>query len=117
MDSEKDDSEYQSRHYIAIKELGVEISNVIIYKTNSASSIHEDTFVVEDNKLWIVSVNKIYCLEIPSLILVWKKEFDHITNFALYKLKDDFIIYGELEIFRITKMEKLSGVLEEEIFG
>ncbi len=101
--SEKEDPEYQSRHYIAIKELGVIISNVIIYETNSASGIYEDTFIIEDNKLWILSGNEIYCLEIPSLKLIWKKEFDRITNFSLHKLENDFIIYGELEIFRITK--------------
>lgn len=101
--SEKENPEYQSRHYIVIKELGVEISNVIIYETNSASGIYEDTFIIEDNKLWILSGNEIYCLEIPSLKLIWKKDFDHITNFTLHKLEEDFIIYGELEIFRITK--------------
>ena len=27
-----------------------------------------------------------------------------MTNFTIYKFKDDFIIHGELEIFRITKL-------------
>ncbi len=101
--SEKEDAEYQSRHYITVKELGVEISKVIIYETNSASGIYEDTFIIEDNKLLVLSGNEIYCLEIPSLKLIWKKEFDRITNFSLHKLENDYIIYGELEIFRITK--------------
>ncbi len=101
--SEKKDPEYRSRHYIIVKELGIEISNVTVYETNSASGIYEDTFIIEDNKLWILSGNEIYCLEIPSLKLIWKKDFDRITNFTLHKLEEDFIIYGELEIFRITK--------------
>jgi len=98
---------YISRHYIVVKELGIEISNVTIYETNSASGIYEDTFTVTDDKLLVISGNEIYCLEIPSLKLIWHKEFDQAANFALYKLEEDFIIYGEIGIFRITKEGKI----------
>ncbi|PBI89630.1 hypothetical protein BSF41_21670 [Flavobacterium sp. ACN2] len=101
--SKKEKLEYISRHYIIVKELGIEISNITIYESNSASGIYEDTFAVTDNKLLVISGNEIYCLEIPSLKLIWHKEFDQAANFALYKLEEDFIIYGEIGIFRITK--------------
>lgn len=101
--SKREKPEYRSRHYIVVKQLGIEISNIIIYETNSASGIYEDTFAVKDDKLFVISGNEIYCLEIPSLKLIWHKEFDQAVNFTLYKLEEDFIIYGELEIFRITK--------------
>ena len=101
--SKKEKLEYISRHYIVVKELGIEISNITIYESNSASGIYEDTFAVTDNKLLVISGNEIYCLEIPSLKLIWHKEFDQAANFALYKLEEDFIIYGEIGIFRITK--------------
>ena len=101
--SKKENPEYQSRHYILIKEFGIEISNITIYETNSASGIYEETFAIVDNRLFVISGSEIYCLEIPSLKLIWHKEFDRITNFTIHKLENDFIIYGELEIFRITK--------------
>lgn len=101
--SKKEKPRYISRHYIVIKELAVEISSVTIFETNSASGIYEDTFAVTDDKLLVISGNEIYCLEIPSLKLIWHKEFDQAVNFALYKLEKDFIIYGEIGIFKITK--------------
>ena len=94
---------YRSRHFIILKEFGIEISNITIYQTNSISGIFEDTFIVEDDKIWVISGNTIYCLEIPSLKLIWHKEFDLVTNFSIHKLKNDFIIRGELLIFRISK--------------
>lgn len=94
---------YRSRHFIVLKEFGIEISNITIYQTNSISGIFEDTFIVEDDKIWVISGNTIYCLEIPSLKLIWHKEFDLVTNFSIHKLKNDFIIRGELLIFRISK--------------
>lgn len=101
--SKKKDTEYKSRHYIVVKELGIEISNVTIYETNSASGIYEDTFIAEDDKVWVISGNEIYCLKIPSLELIWHKEFDYHVNFSIHKLNQDFIIHGESQIFRITK--------------
>lgn len=41
--------------------------------------------------------------QIPFLELIWNKEFDSFANFSIYKLEEDIIIHGELEIFRITK--------------
>jgi len=101
--SKKEEPAYISRHYIVVKESGIEISNIIIYESNSASGIYEDTYAIADDVVIIISGNEIYCLEIPSLILIWHKEFDRAVNFAIYKLEEDFIIYGEIGIFRITK--------------
>lgn len=92
-----------SKHAIIVNEFRREISNAIICEVGGGTGIHENSFIIEDNKIWIRICNKIYCLEIPSLELIWKKEFDNFTNLSIHKLEEDIIIHGELEIFRITK--------------
>lgn len=106
-DSEKENVVYKSRHYIVVKEFGIEISNITIYQTNNISGIFEDTFIIEDDKIWVISDNTIYCVEIPSLKLIWHKEFDLVTNISIHKLRNDFIVRGELLIFRISKSGKI----------
>lgn len=101
-----DESEFRSnssKHAIIVKEYGIEISSAIICETEGATGIHEKSCIIEDDKIWILVSNKIYCLKIPTLEIIWQKEFDQFTNFCLYKLEEDFLIHGELEIFRITK--------------
>lgn len=92
-----------SKHAVIVKEYGIEISSVIICETEGATGIHENSFIIKDDKIWICVSNKIYCLEIPSLDIIWQKQFDQFTNFCIYKLDENFIIHGELEIFRIAK--------------
>jgi len=92
-----------SKHVVTIKEVENEVSNAIICEVGGATGISKKSFIVEDDKIWILICNKIYCLKIPSLELQWQKEIDAFTNFSIYKLEEDFIIHGELEIFRITK--------------
>ena len=92
-----------SKHAVIIKKVKNEVSNAIICEVGGATGISKKSFIVEDDKIWILICNKIYCLKIPSLELHWQKEIDAFTNFSIYKLEKDFIIHGELEIFRITK--------------
>ncbi|WP_286971548.1 hypothetical protein [Flavobacterium sp. UBA4854] len=92
-----------SKHAVIIRESEVEISSVLVCEAGGATGIHDNSFIIEDDKIWIRVSNKIYCLKIPSLEIIWQKEFDQFTNFCFYKLEEDFLIHGELEIFRITK--------------
>ncbi|MCM0668473.1 hypothetical protein [Flavobacterium tyrosinilyticum] len=100
---EENEFRSSSKHAVIIKEHGIEISSAIICETEGATGIHENSCIIEDDKIWILVSNKIYCLKIPSLEIIWLKEFDQFTNFCLYKLEEDLLIHGELEIFRITK--------------
>lgn len=92
-----------SKHAVTVKKYGIEISSAIICETEGATGIYENSYIIENDKIWIRVSNKIYCLKIPSLEIIWQKEFDQFTNFCFYKLEEDFLIHGELEIFRITK--------------
>lgn len=101
--SEDPDFFYTSNYAIIVKESEKEISSAIICEADRQTMLNKNSFIIENDKIWICVCNKIYCLEIPSLELIWQKDFDAFSNFHLHKLEDDFIIHGELEIFRINK--------------
>ncbi|AYN03522.1 hypothetical protein [Flavobacterium sp. 140616W15] len=100
---DKDKLYSTSKCGIIVKKSDTKIASAIICESGSATAITEKSFIIEDDRIWICVCNKVYCLEIPSLNLVWRKEIDFITNFSIHKIQDDFIIHGELDIKRITK--------------
>ncbi|SHG85860.1 hypothetical protein [Flavobacterium defluvii] len=93
----------ESKHVIIIKEFGIEISSSIICEVGWAMNVTEDSFIIEEDKIWIIGCSEIYCLEIPTLELIWQKDYNSFALFSIHKLDDDFVIHGELEILRITK--------------
>ena len=95
---------FNNKIAVKIFENSQEISNVIICENGTTNGLVSQSLFIKEDKIWICIGNKIYCLEIPSLKLIYHKKLDSVTNFAIYEFKDDFIIHGELEIFRITKM-------------
>ena len=99
-----DNDDFNNKIAVRTFENSQEISNAIICENGTTNGLTENSFIINDNKIWICISNKIYCLEIPSLKLIYHKKLDSVTNFTIYKFKDDVIIHGELEIFRITKL-------------
>lgn len=91
------------KYAIVIKESGIEISSAFICEIGWTTKIAQNSFIIEDDKIWIIACSKIYCLEISTLELIWQKDFDSFSIFSIYNLEDNFIIHGEGEIFRITK--------------
>jgi len=92
-----------SKYGIVIKECKIEISSILICEIGWTTKVSDNSFIIENDKIWISIANKIYCFKIPSLELIFKKEFDSFANFSIYKLEEDILIHGELEIFRISK--------------
>lgn len=94
-----------SKHGIRIKDkiIEEEISSAIICEYGGATTIHKKSFFLAEDSIWICICNKIYCLSLPNLEIEWFGRFDNATNFSINPFKKDFIIHGELEIFRINR--------------
>ena len=88
---------------IRIFEYENEISSCIIGAEGGATTIHENSQIVENNKILICCNDSVFCLEIPTLNLSWKKEVDKTTAFQIFKHDKDYIIHGEFEITRIDE--------------
>lgn len=94
-----------SKYVVKVKDINSSefISSAILCGYKGASSLHPNAFYLEGSKLWICISDMVYCLQLPNLELVWSKSIDLASVFGIYKFKNDFILHGELEIFRITK--------------
>jgi len=92
-----------NKHGIKINKDGIEISSAIICENGGGSTIHEKSYILKDNSIFICCGSKIYSLNIPLLTLNWRKELDSATCFGIYEFEGDLLIHGELEISRLTK--------------
>jgi hypothetical protein len=94
-----------SKYGIRIKDLAknIEYSSAILSEDGGTTTVHSESYYIEQDKIWICICDKIYCLGIPNLEIIWHKRLDWATHFSIHSFKDDFIIHGELAIFRICK--------------
>jgi hypothetical protein len=83
------------------------ITNAILLGTGGATGIHKNSYYIQNNSIIICVCNFLFCLSIPELKLLWKSEVDWATAFGIYKMQEDFIIHGELEISRINQNGKI----------
>ena len=81
--------------------------NVCIAAGNGATTLHKQSFIIEDNQLIVCCSNSIFCLELPSLSFLWRTTADSFTCFGLYKQNDIYIVHGELEISCLDKNGKI----------
>jgi len=92
-----------SQHGISVKNHEDEINSIIICEGGGASTIHERSFIIDDGKIFLCCGDHVYCLELPSLTVVWKRKLDPATCVGIYEYKNEFLVHGELEISRIDK--------------
>jgi hypothetical protein len=99
-----DDSDYiSSKHAIMIKDSENIISKAIFLGFGGATGIHNTLYCLAGDLFLICCGKSVFCVELPSLNLKWKSIVDDATAFQIFKLKDDFIIHGEMSISRINK--------------
>ncbi len=102
----KDDNskkDFINRIWIQMFEKDKIVNSVIILSNSWSSGFSEKSAIIKWEKIYICVWNKVYCLNIPSLDLVWEKKCDFSSCFSIHEYKDDFIIHWELDITRINK--------------
>lgn len=104
-----EEEEYQFSTQIGIKVYEKEnlISSAIICASGGASGIHKNSQIVNMDKIVICCSDQIFSLSIPNLKLNWNTKAGSATCFEIFKLEEDFIIHGELEISRLSKDGKI----------
>lgn len=81
------------------------------------SSIEENSFFSEANNLWVLLSDKIYCIDLSDLSILWYRRLDYSVNFAIHPFLNDFIVHGEIEIFRISKNGEIKWrFMSDDIF-
>ncbi|TAF71995.1 MAG: hypothetical protein EAZ53_17180 [Bacteroidetes bacterium] len=89
------------------------IDNCIIIGSGGATSIHQNSSLIDKEQLLICCCDTVFCLTIPNLELKWKTQADRATCFQIFKQQDDYIIHGEIQIAKLDK----NGVIKWEFSG
>lgn len=92
-----------SKHGIKIFNEDQLINDCIIIGSGGATSINPYSSIINNDELIICCCDTVYCLSIADLKLKWQKRADQVTCFGVYKLQNDYIIHGEIEISRLDK--------------
>ena len=103
------DHEYvpASQHAIVVYKNGVKLSSAILLAAAGATSVTENSIIIENNNLITRCCNIVFSLTLPDLQLNWMTEVDWATCFAIHKYHDDFITEGEMSITRINRNGKI----------
>jgi outer membrane protein assembly factor BamB len=78
------------------------IKSAIISSEGGETGIHNTALVIKDDRLVLCCADKVFCLSIPDLSLLWKTKADDFTCFEIFSYQDSYIIHGEINISRIN---------------
>lgn len=87
---------------IKILDNGKCIKSAIISSEGGETGIHNTALVLKDERLVICCADKVFCLSIPDLTLLWKIKADDFTCFQIFAYQDSYIVHGEINISRIN---------------
>jgi hypothetical protein len=91
-----------SKHAIKVFNKEQEISSAIIIATGGGSGVHEQSYIIYNDLVFICVSAFLYCLCLPNLSLKWQTLVDDSSVFEIYLLNNNIIIHGELAISRIN---------------
>lgn len=79
------------------------LKSAIIGSNGGGTGVHETSVIHENNRLLICCSNRVFCLSMPDLTLLWRTQADDATCFEIFKYQDSYIVHGELQISRLDK--------------
>jgi len=76
----------------------------ILMGINGPTGLHDHSYVIVDERIYIAVGNAVFCLSLPELSLVWSSETDNATCFGIHysRVHRCLISHGELEISRLN---------------
>ncbi len=78
------------------------IKSVLVSSNGGGTDINQTSQIVESDRIVICCSDTVFCLSIPNLDLIWKTQGDTSTCFEIFKVRESYIIHGEMEISRLN---------------
>ncbi len=100
----EDKGNYTSLQAICVYCNGLLVNSVLLGSTGGSIGVYEHTALITDAHLVTCCCDKVFCLSLPDLQLLWKTKADLATCFAVYPYRQDYIVHGEVEISRLDQM-------------
>lgn len=79
------------------------IKQVIVGATGGGTGLQKTGTLLDNDQLVTCCSDTVFSISIPDLNLLWQTKADWGTCFQLFKMKDDYIVHGEMEITRLNK--------------
>lgn len=105
---DKSKHDFPSVYGIKVSEDNRLLKSAAIGSLGGGTAVHTNSIIIEDNRIIICCADSLFCLSIPDLGLIWQTKADSATCFEIFKIHDNYIIHGELEI---TKLDKDGNII------
>ena len=92
-----------SKHGVKIAQDNKIINSCIVIGSGGATGVHQNSSLIDNDKLLLCCCDTIFCLTLPDLHLKWKTKADTATCFQIFQLRDDYIVHGELQVTRLDR--------------
>jgi hypothetical protein len=100
-----------SKHAVKVYLEDQVIYSCILIGSGGATGLHQNSSLIDDDRLVICCCDSVFCLSLPNLDLRWKVQADQATCFQVFKLQEDYLVHGELQITRLDKAGKVKWQL------
>ena len=87
---------------IKVLENGSCLKSAVINAEGGETGVHNSALVLEEDRLILCCGDKIFCLSIPDLTLLWKTKADDFTCFQIFAHQNSYIVHGEINISRLN---------------
>ncbi|WP_048826389.1 hypothetical protein, partial [Hymenobacter sp. DG25B] len=92
-----------SKHGVKIYKGDQIINSCIVIGSGGATGVHQNSSLLDNDRLLLCCCDTIFCLTLPDLYLKWKTQADQATCFQIFKQQNDYIIHGELQVTKLDK--------------
>jgi hypothetical protein len=96
---------YNAIEYIGIR-CTVTGANALLIASGSPKGLNEKSYIVDNNQLLVCVGNSVFSLNTYDLTLNWTQVCDDSCCFQIYRLKNYYLIHGELEITAVDFVGK-----------
>ena len=79
------------------------VNSCILVASGGVTGVTSLSSCLEDDQLLVCCCDTVFCLTPDTLNLLWQVQGDPVTCFGIYKIHQDYLIHGELEVTRIDK--------------
>lgn len=86
----------------------IEIDNCIILATGGATTVHRSSTLIDNDRLVSCCGDSVFCLELPSVNLLWTARADLATCFQIFKFENNYIIHGELLVTSLDETGQIN---------
>ena len=99
-----DSGPFVSMHAIRCAAASGDDHSCILAANGGSTTVHAHSAIVREGRLYVAICDKVCCLSLPDLQMMWHVPADGATCFELYELenKQGLIVHGELSISRLS---------------